>query len=810
MTNRRRAGPSEHRGRRIFLTVLSILVLTVGVLTLAVGLFAERTFEREFPKELLVPSAGSASPRFFVYRFEDRTNRVGAREEVTEEVFLQRKTLYVTDAELPSHLKAAFVAIEDKRFATHRGVDWYRTVAAGANYFLGFSDSFGASTITQQLVKNLTGDNELTPRRKLQEILYAMDLERRLDKSQILEMYLNVICFADHCDGIGSAAEHYFGKQVSDLNVTESACLAAIINNPSYYHPLRHPENNRKRRELILREMLEQGYLTPAEYEDALKDPLVFRECDKNDDGINSWYTDMVMEDVISDLSVTLGIGRAQASRMLYSGGLSIDLAMDREIQSSVEEYYRQRVRLPCKENGEAAQSALIVIDPKTGDILGVAGAVGEKSGNRVQNFATGTLRSPGSTIKPITVYAPALSKGLIRWSSVYDDVPVSFGSTGRIPWPKNADGVYRGLTNIAYAVAHSTNTVAVRVLEEVGTEEAFRIAKESFHLSSLRNDRQANDCAPAALALGQLNYGVTLRELTNAYTVFADGGVYHPCRSYYRVTDREGRILLSRPDGAERVLSSTDAAIMTKLLEGVVREGTSSAITLAESVECAGKTGTTTHDGDRWFIGYTPELLCGVWCGYEYPAPLSGKNLSTGIWNAVMLRLSAIVGGERRFALPNGICRASYCRDSGELMSEACICDPRGVREEVGWFSVKNLPTEVCTRHVPCNYDRETGGISHGFCPEENLEPIALLRVERHFPIPIAVSDAQYLYGGDPLKIPPNENTAQAYFAKERTGYYGIARMQKPYHCSCPQHTRARPESEYWFPSVPWEDREE
>jgi len=656
--------------------------LTATAIILGAGAFLQSRFQRSLPSDFFRLSMNGRSPEFYYYRFEDRVNRIGKEEALPAGMYAQRQTSYVTIQEIPDALRDAFVAIEDKRFYRHHGVDWYRTVAAGFNYVLGFSDSFGASTITQQLIKNVTGNSEVTLSRKLQEILYALDLERTLDKSQILEWYLNVIHFSDHCDGVADAARHYFSKTPAQLTVAECASLAAITNSPSYYHPIRHPENNLARRDLILTAMYEQEYLTEQEYRQALSEPLVIRETDpEQGEGINSWYTDMVIEDVIEDLMREYGMARAAASRLVYTGGLRIDTAMDPKIQQSVEEYYRTQVRMPADEEGTRAQSACIVIDSRTGDILGVAGAVGEKSGNRLQNFATQTRRPPGSVIKPITVYAPALEEGILTWGSVYDDVPTNFDMEGRLAWPKNANGIYRGLTNVSYAVAHSTNTVAVRVLEEVGLENAYRFAKERFHLESLVSDQHANDCDLAALALGQLNYGVTLRELTAAYTAFADAGVYHPYRSYYRVTDGQGNLLLFNPDRGEIVLSVENAAIMTKLLQGVVTDGTSSAITLSKTVECAGKTGTTNADNDRWFVGYTPELICGVWCGFEYPEPMQGKNVCTQIWNRVMRDLVAQKGGKKTFDVPSSVIRVSYCKDSGKLMQDACTNFPESLQ---------------------------------------------------------------------------------------------------------------------------------
>lgn len=745
------------------------------------------------PPDFFRMSVRGEAPHFYAYDFQDRTNRQGELVELASRSVGQRAHGYLAYPDMPRHLIDAFVAIEDKRFFTHRGVDWYRTVAAGANYLLGFSDHFGASTITQQVIKNMTGNSEVSLSRKLQEILYARDLERNLDKSEILELYLNIIHFSDGCDGIVAAADHYFSKDPKDLTVAEAATLAAITNSPSYYNPIRHPEHNLARRNLILSEMRAQDYLSDEKYQEAVASPLGLSLRDATeDDAVNSWYIDMVIDDVIDDLVAIYGLSRGAASALVYRGGLRIDVAMDPRIQKTVEEYYRTSVQTPTNADGVQAQSALIVIDPHTGDVLGVAGGVGEKRGNRVQNFATQTLRPPGSVIKPISVYAPALEEGLINWASVYDDTPVNFGESGKMPWPKNATNEYRGLTNIAYAVAHSTNTVAVKVLEELGIEKSFSYAKDRFHLRSLRRDASANDCDVAALALGQLNYGVTLREITDAYTVFADEGVYHPWRSYYRVLDADGGVLLSKPDRAEIVMSRGNAAIMTRLLEGVVKYGTSSAITLDRTVECAGKTGTTSADRDRWFIGYTPDLICGVWCGYEYPEPLVGRNLCTTIWNDVMGALTAQSGGKKTFDTPSSVVKLEYCRDSGKLLGENCTADPRGSRKEYGWFLSDNAPNTVCDRHVLCDCDDLYGGISHGVCPDDTVRRVSLIRVERRFPIQIYVTDAQYVYTVDPSAIAPNPDSKRAYFDTDSGIFYGASHTNLPFNRSCGSHSKS------------------
>lgn len=778
--------PRGRIGRRI-LTVCIVLFCLLAVGVAALGLFIHLNFEMTLPDECLSWQSRSAPPTLVCYRFSDRAARQGTQERLTEGVPTVRKGGYTRSEELPQALTDAFTAIEDRRFFSHRGVDWRRTAAACLSWLVG-GKRFGASTVTQQTVKNLTGDSEVTLRRKVQELLYARDMERRLTKEQIMELYVNIIPFANGCIGVGQAAEFYYRKLPSELTAAECATIAAITNNPAYYDPLTHPEHTLQRRDLILSEMLAQGYLTEQAYTAAVASPLGLAEQEEQrSDTVWSWYVDTVIEDVITDLAAQNGISRAAASARVLRGGLRIETAMDPDLQRLVEAYYRDEVRTPTSD-GVRAQSALILIDARTGDVLAVAGAVGEKTANRVQNLATQARRSPGSAIKPLSVYAPALSEGLITWSRVFDDVPLRFGADGKTPWPRNAVGVYRGLTDVSYAVAHSTNTVALRVLEEVGLENSFRWAKESFGLESLIDRPGESDCDLAALGLGQLHYGVTLRELTAAYTVFADAGVYHAPRTYYRVLDADGTVLLSRPDRDRRVLSAEDAAVMTKLLQGVVRDGTSSAITLSNLTECAGKTGTTQDDGDRLFVGYTPELVCGVWCGYEYPKPVEGRSICTGIWNTVMRRVLSVSGGRTEFEIPADVVRLTYCRDSGLLCGDHCLQDPRGDRMSAGWFVKGTEPRAVCDRHILCKVAGADGGVLHG--GEEMTaagRTVALIRVERRFPIPVTVSDAQYVYGGDPAVLARNTDASRAYFDLSPEQLCGRSDTARPFNRSAP-----------------------
>ncbi len=786
--------------RLIVTTILTVFLLLGAVTLTAFGVAAAKQFQTDVPRELFAHVGSAVPPKFYRYRFTDREGRVGTEELISEGVGSVPENLYVPYGEFPEDLIHAVVAIEDKRFFEHGGVDWKRTLSAGIHYFTGKGNRFGASTITQQLVKNVTGNNEISWKRKFQELLYAKSLERNFTKEEILEKYLNILPLANGCVGVGAGAWYYFSKTPPELSAAECASLAAITNNPAYYDPVSHPENNLERRDLILSEMHAQGYLDDGNYEAALAEPLRLQVAENkiNETPVRSWYLDMVVEDVITDLCSAYGMSRDAASSLLNTGGLRIDTAMDAEMQELVEQYYAAGLRTPTNAKGEHAQSALILIDGKTGDILAVAGAVGEKTANRVQNYATQTKRAPGSAIKPISVYGPALQTGKITWSSVYDDVPLTF--EGKL-WPKNAVGYYRGLTNIPFAVAHSTNTVALRVLDDIGLETSYQYAKEKFHLSLAEG--KISDKGQAALGLGQLNYGITLRELTDAYTVFADGGIYHPYRSYFRVLDEKGNLLLNNPDRREQVLSEENAAIMTKLLQGVMRDGTSSSVTLGRICECAGKTGTTQNDHDRWFVGYTPDLICGVWCGYEYPEPLVGRNLCTSVWNTVMHAIVAKGKTGKTFPIPNGIVQATYCKDSGLLPSASCDFDPRGSRLETGWFIRGTEPKSTCNCHVLCEVDAEEGGVCHVHTPGREQETVALIRVERHFPKQVVIADAQYVWRGDPAVLPPNPDPSKAYFDLSVGDFCGESQTDRPFNRSFLPPEDAEEDE---LPPIPWD----
>lgn len=753
--------------------ILLALSLVVGVLCAVAGYVYLRPYmDSRVDDTLLQIARSGGTSRLYAYAFSDRAAREGEAYEIGPLCGGSILYEYAAIQSVPRAMIDAFVSIEDKRFWQHEGVDFLRTGEAALAYVKKKiakkgGKSFGASTITQQLVKNLTGDDRVSIDRKLSEMFASLDLERRADKHEILEMYLNVINLADGCRGVGAAAKHYFSKDIEQLSIGECACIAAITNNPVRYNPLTHPAQNEQRRALILACMLEQGYIDAQEYEEAIQ-PLTFSDRSRSKDRVASWYEDMVIEDVTRDLCEKYGYSRAAASALVYGGGLRIYAAVDERVQGIVEQYF---AKTDIFERDERA--SMIVIDPATGDILGVAGANGTKRANRVQNYATDVMLPPGSAIKPLSVFAPALERGLINWASVYDDVPVRF--EGSKPWPRNAHFAYHGLTDVSTALADSVNTVAVQMLGQVGRAQSLAFLREQLGMHSLGKA----DITEAGLALGQFAHGVTLRELTDAYTVFYNGK-FMPARSYFRVTDAQGEVLLSGASEPHEVLSRENAAIMTKMLEGVVQRGTAKGkIALCDRVAVAGKTGTTQRGVDRLFVGYTPAVLGGVWTGYDYPAEQEGirGNVSILVWDEVMSRLydaGIFKDAPTEFALPDTVYRMTYCADSGQLPGYACSCDLRGSRHRVGYFTFDNAPRHMCATHVLVPYDSVFGGVASADCPFDTVRDAGFLRGTRSFAHEVFIKDAPYFV----WETPPAEG-------EYRGEWYATPSKTQP----CPAH---------------------
>ncbi len=741
--------PSDKGTRNVWKTVgkVSLRVLTYVMNTLMtilligavcgiiVGtvfcIYIKNYVDPHIDSSLLVGARSDNTTRMYYMDFEtedDRISEDGTPVELEDErLYSSDNSIWVSYEQMPEDLINAFTSIEDHRFFDHNGVDWLRTGKAVLTYFFGAGD-FGGSTITQQLVKNLTGDKENSIQRKVQEIFRALNLEKEMSKEEILEMYLNIVFLGNNCYGVQAAANTYYGKDVSELSLVECASLAAIVKNPTKYEPVRHDvvmyeddngeeyeDGNRARRNTVLYTMHQYGKINQAQFDEAVETDLVLYMDEDNENGtnttdhVNSWYTDAVIADVRDALMEKYGYSSYTASLAIYTGGLQIYTCMDPKVQGVLEEVYvNDDQYFPYATGGLQPESSMIVLDPYTGDVLGLVGGRGEKTQNRILDRATQAKRPVGSSIKPLSVYAPAVDLEVITMGSIYDDVPVKTTDAG-VPWPRNLPNVYGGLTTIQDAVRRSVNTIAVRVLEDITVDYSFDFLKNTLHMDNViesyttGSGQVVSDKDLAPLALGQFSYGITLWELTAGYDMFPNEGVYSKSRLWYKVLDSDGNVVLENEPDYEIAISEEAASIMTYMLQGVVSSGTGTAVTVDQYVNVAGKTGTTTADFDRTFVGYTPYYLGGVWVGYDMNQALSdfGTNPAVQIWDKVMTMLhedifARVRAGEetlKNFELSDRLVECTYCRYTGLLATGSCW-------GEKGYFTKDTAPTEYCYGH--------------------------------------------------------------------------------------------------------------
>ena len=802
-------------GKRIFLSISALFLLFVfcGIfLSSALVLYATKGIDASLDMDMLISKQGRTTK---LYYKDGDGNDVELEE---QRLYGSENRIWISLENIPVHVQNAFIAIEDHRFFEHPGVDIRRTAGAVLSFISRGADEYGGSTITQQLIKNLTGDNSVTPKRKITEIMRALDLETHMTKDAILELYLNTVYLSEGCYGIETAAETYFGKNASELSLTEGAALAAIIQYPTRYDPIHNLKDNTVRRNTILWRMHELGLIETDVYEEALQTETKLHLGEsESDEARNSWFTEIVIEDVIHDLSEAYQLSRTAASHMLYNGGLSVYTTMDAKMQESLEKYYENPENFPKSEEGTRASSSAVIINPANGHLLAAVGDVGEKKSDRIFNLATQMLRSPGSVIKPISVYGPAIEKNLITWASVFDDVPVTFTKEGNgyTLWPKNNPRVYAGLTTVNTALIKSTNTVAVRILQQLGVHTSFRFAKALGLSTLIENETEAggkvlSDMALAPLALGAVTKGVSVREMTNAYSAFACAGVYHDSISYTAVYDKDGNLILSHDEEGKTIFGADTADIMTRLLQNVVEYGTASDLTLQKSVPVAGKTGTSNANTDRWFIGYTPDLLCGVWYGFKDARDIGThkKNPAVLIFDDIMTTLYAknlteTVNLDKTHTFPqsNNIVSCLYCKDSGCRPATACSHDPRGHRIALGYFKKGTEPKEYCDTHILVDYDSKTRAVVTENCPKDHLIQVALVKnYNRAFPCEVTITDAQYTYRHLPFGASPTWDENKAFFQdfyESGGNYIGISGSKHAYNSYCKTHENPEEESE-------------
>lgn len=699
---------------------------------------------------------------------------------------------------VPLELQHAFVAIEDERFYEHNGIDIKGIMRAAYNTLSGGGLSQGASTLTQQLLKNnvFNAYNETDIekiKRKVQEQYLAIKLETYMSKEDILENYLNTINLGNGYYGVQAAANGYFGKDVSELTLSECAVIASITQNPTKLNPLKYPEDNQERQQKVLRNMLKHEFITQEEYDEALADDVYARV-----EGLDiatgsstySYFVDTLIEQLIDDLMTQKGYTETQATNLIYKGGLQVYSTQDTSMQeiadstindpsfypSSTEfsinyalsvknsegkiinyshstmqtwyqtemgnynfsltqtseetaQQYVDQYREAMTANGETviAESLTYVIQPQlsfslidqhTGYVKVLVGGRGDKSGNRTLNRATDSARQPGSSIKPLAAYGPALDTGAITLASAIDDAPYYY-SNGQLVKNFTA-GEYRGLMTVREALYRSQNVPAVKVLTLITPQVGYNYL-EKFGISTLVSPQKAingNHDIVQPLALGGMTLGVTNIDMTAAYAAIANKGTYIKPVYYTAVYDNKGNLILDNSaNETHTVLKEQTAWLLTDGLESVVKQGTGTAAALSNQ-PVAGKTGTTNSETDKWFCGFTPYYTASIWIGYDDNSRVLSKSINhTKIWKTIMEQIhEGLPAGS--FEQPEGIVSLQVCSQSGKLAVEGlCDADPRGSQVITEYFSSDNLPTEECDTHVKVTICNDSGDIASVGC---------------------------------------------------------------------------------------------
>ncbi len=547
----------------------------------------------------------------------------------------EENRIWIDYDEIPEKLQWAFVCLEDKRFWQHPGVDWIRTIGVLIKPSL---EGQGGSTITQQLIKNLTDDNEATFKRKFNEILRALNLEKNYSKKDILEAYLNTVSLGAGCYGVKTAAETYFNKSLSELTISECATIAGITKAPYSLNPYANYDKCMSRRNDCLYYMHQEGKITDKEYKKALKEKIVVQEYKKvtqettEEVEILSWYEEYVIDQVISDLQKQYGYEYNEAWRQVYYGGLNIYAAVDLDVQAILEDSYENRRGFPTArsrdKNGNLPQSSMTIMDYQ-GRIVALIGGTGQKTTNRGYNRATDdrAKQQPGSSIKPLAVYAPAVDLGLVTASSTVLEKAIELNGK---PWPRNFNGDHGSgkYVTVENALVRSLNTVPVRILnEQLGTKASLKYCNEMFHLNL--DPVRDKDLSP--LAVGGTSRGVTSLEMAAAFATFGNGGRYYEPYSYFQVTDRNGNIILENGKDIpqQSIKKETSASLRSMLTKAVTQSAGTGYGSKISGFQTFAKTGTSSDNYDKWYCGGTPHYVTAVWYGHDYDV-----NMRTGSSN--------------------------------------------------------------------------------------------------------------------------------------------------------------------------------
>ena len=614
---------------------------------------------------------------------------------VIAELGSERKKIKVENEDMPENLKDAYVSIEDERYYKHHGVDIRRTGSAIINYVIHIGNSsFGGSTITQQLVKNLTGDNSGSITRKVKEWWKAYLLECYFSKEEILDMYLNIIYVGPNIYGVGAGSQYYFSKDIQSLTLAECAFLAGINNSPNSYNPFDDETDNTekitKRTITVLDKMLELEYITQEEYDTAVSEVnngLKFKQGTvESNDGIYSYHTDALISEITQDIADKKNITEDFATNYLYLGGLTIKGTQNSSVQDETEtEFNKRQYHIASKEGGDPAQAAMVIIDHKTGQVIACVGGLGEKDTARGLNRATQSTRQTGSSIKPLAVLAPGIDKKKFTAATMYADEETTFAGNYK---PVNYDG-YLGEITVRRAVESSQNIPFVEMMEQIGVKTSISYLKNMGITSLTEKDESLS------LALGGLDKGITPLEMAAAYATIANDGEYIEPTFYTEITNQSGKTVVKAKPESHRVFSKQVAYILKEILTQPVTGSNGTATYCAISgMDVAAKTGTTDENYDRWLCGFTPYYTAATWFGYDQNETIyfNRQNPAGIIWANVMKNIHSGLGNAT-FEKPSWIQTETICADSGGIANSGCT----NTYEE--YFLLGTKP-DNCTEH--------------------------------------------------------------------------------------------------------------
>ena len=696
--------------------------------------------------------------------------------------------------EMPKYLQEAFVSIEDERFEKHKGVDIKRTAAATIKYGLSKlgigSADYGGSTITQQLVKLITKEDERAWQRKVKEIARAFKVEQLISKDEILELYLNTINlggFEKNVCGVEVASNYYFNKSASQLDIAESAFLAGINHAPNTYNPFYETDRTERiktRTNVVLGKMKELGKIEEDEYNIAIEEVnngLPFNEGEVKQN-MFSYHTEAAINQILDQLQEEQELSREGAKLYLYGNGLTIHTTQDNTIQTRLEnevaldKYITTSRQTKIKDkNGnetdkyEKSQAAVVIIDHKTGQVLATVGALGEKTDVFGLNRATQSKRQTGSSMKPLAVIVPGLAEGILTAGTVYDDIP--YGGYHNYSWD------YNGLVTVRYAIEVSLNIPHVKMIAQIGPEKSLEYLKK-MGITSLLSAKESNEMYKKtgneyykngndeiySLALGGTYNGISPLEMATAYATIANDGVCIEPTFYTKVEDLNGNTVLEPKQKSQRAFSEQVAYVAKTIIKQPVVGGSGTAgFAQVSGMDTAAKTGTTNSEKDRWFCGFTPYYTAAAWYGFDEPETVryGNGNPAGRIWAAVMKDIHKGLQS-KRFTKPSGVVSATICKDSGLLATEPCKKDQRGNRTYSEYFISGTVPGKTCTCHVELEICEETGKIANENCPKKITKVFITRPNSQNSTSWQKAKDAKYMAPVDTCNIhltPPEEN---------------------------------------------------